>query len=705
MKKFYFIILTFLFITLTCSAQTKQLISADNAFDAREYFVAKDLYKKAYSKEKDRKIKAEIRFKMAECYRMMADYKMAATYYKQAIKMKYDDSIAKLYYADALKAQALYEEAAEAYADYRKTNPADQRGEIGVESCKKSQDWLDSPSRYVLENMSLINSKKSDFAPSYGKSDFTVLYFTSARDASSGKDVDGWTGESFTDLFITTQERKTNRPTSSRSSRGSSSKSTGPKWKEPVLIDGEDGVVNSPFNEGGCTVDPRGTKLFFTRCGKEKNKDLGCSIYESRKKGKSWANPTPVVLVNDSSTVGHPSITADGKRLYFASDMPGGYGGKDIWYSVYDKRKRKWGAPVNAGEVINTSYDEMYPNIHDDVLFFTSDGHVGMGGFDIYKATKDTSGNWVAVENMQYPINTNADDFSIIFENNKAENGFVASNRKGGKGGDDIYKVKLLPRLFMLQGVVTDAKTGSELGNVKVSMVGSDGTSLQVTTDANGSYLFGVDQVADNTTYKLTFEKNDYLNKSGDVTTLGVLISAFELTNDGYLHTMVHDKALEPIRRPIVLPKIEYDVDKYDLRIESMDALDELVEVLLDNPNIVIELRAHTDYRQTRSYKGGNMELSQYRADTCVAYLISKGIESGRLSAVGKGATEPFTIPKTYEGDYFDAGDKLSRSFIDKLRNAEEKEAGHQLNRRTDFKVLRDDYVPSYEEENQGEDN
>ena len=392
---------------------------------------------------------------------------------------------------------------------------------------------------------------------------------------------------------------------------------------------------------------------------------------------------------DSGTTIGHPCLSPDDKTLYFAADIAGGMGGRDLYKSTYDRRKKTWSAPENLGPTINTAGDEMFPFIHEDgFLYFASNGHPGMGGLDIFKA-KVTDTGFEEPENLQFPINSYADDFGLVWAEDKTEKGFVTSNRKGGRGGDDIYEVSLLPLLFTLEGVVTDARSGETVDGAEVKLIGSDGTTVSSSTDNSGAYFFEMEKLNEEVTYTITFSRKEYLNKSGQVSTVGVPFSNFEQIDEGFLYRMVHNKELDPTRRAVVLPKIEYDLGSAALRLEAKDALDDLVEVLEDNPNVVIELRSHTDFRGSDP---ANMKLSERRAQSCVDYLISKGIDSLRLVPKGMGEDEPYTLDKDEAG--FEAGTTFTEAFIRGLPTEAEKEIAHQFNRRTDFKVLRDDYVP-----------
>lgn len=651
-------------VVINATAQSNQLVKAQAAYDAQKYAEAITLFKEAYKKEKDKANKAEIIFKTANCYRTINEHKQAETWYRKAIRVKYPDPLVHLYYAEAMKQQGKYEEAIVEFNQYSELASGDPRGANGAESCALAKGWIENPTRYEVENVAQINGRLNDFSPTYASKNYKELVFTSSRDDASGKEVDGWTGESFTDLFETKLDRKG-------------------KWSKPSPLDV---TINSVYNEGASALTTKGNTMYFTRCAKAKKEAMGCDIYKSKAQGSKWSEPEllPFFAAENADTTkkiitnGHPAISSDETILIFASDNPeGSMGGKDLWMSKWDEEKKRWGKPTNLGATINTPGDEMYPFLHEDgTLYFSSNGHVGMGGWDILKAEKLGEGSWGSVANMRYPINSSGDDFGIIFER-EAEKGYFTSNRDGGKGGDDIYSFILPQLVFSLQGVVTNAKSNAAISGATVTIVGTDGASLETTTDGSGFYKFDISPA---TSYVITASHPDYLNKNGKTTTVG-------LEED---KALVHDFQLAPIDKPIELPNIYYDLGKWELRPESKVSLDGLVTTLNENPTIVIELASHTDSRASDSY---NLTLSQKRAQSVVDYLIENGIEPERLVAKGYGESKPRVIDRDFS--FFKKGDVLNEAFIGKFKADDPKfEEAHQLNRRTEFSVLRKDFVP-----------
>lgn len=644
-----------LFAATLTFAQRGPTYQADLAFDKGDYYDAAALYKKAFSKEKNKVKRAETIYKVAEAYRLTNDYKNQEVWYAKAIKANYKSPQAILHYADALKMNGKYDEAIVQYTAFQKDAANDPRGELGIQSCQQAQKWKDKPTRYRVLNVSPINTKYSDFGAAYSNKDHRHLIFTSARQESIGKGNDGGTGEKFQDLYEAAVDKKG-------------------KWSSPKpLLE----PINSGSNDGGATMDSKGVDMFFTRCDAEKGKIGACQIYYTKRKGQTWEEPKLIPLSGDSFTVAQPSLSADEQTLYFVSDMPGGQGGKDIWFSKYDKKGKSWGPAVNAGDKINTEFEEMFPFIaSDNTLYFSSKGHIGMGGLDIF-SSKLTNNVFEEPVNLKYPVNTSYDDFAYILDETTGDRGFLSSDRNDGKGSDDIYSWSLPPLLFTVSGRVFDADTKANVEGATIELFGSDGSSVPLKTDKTGAYKFDLKpEIA----YRLSAQMPNYLNKYIEVTTVG-LEQSKDFIGD-------FDFALRSTLRAIELPEVYYDLAKWDLRAESKKALDGLVETLKDNPTIVVEIGSHTD---SRPIPMTNDTLSKRRAESVVKYLVQHGIENDRLSFQGYGATQPRALDK--DNGSFKAGDVLNEAFIDKLPNTKQKEEAHQMNRRTEFRVLRTNYV------------
>jgi peptidoglycan-associated lipoprotein len=655
MKRLFGLLTLVLCLGLTTFAQKNYKQDADMAFSGNKYYQAIDLYKKAYTKEKSKEVKAEILFKIGESYRLKEDGTQAAVWYNKAITAKYPDPLAIYYVANIFKSQGRYEDAIVEYNKYKAANPSDKRADEGIKSCEKSKEWKDNPTRFIVNPMPLLNSEDFDFSPVFADKKNEEIYFTSTRQGSAGSEVSDVTGMNFSDLYSSKRDKKG-------------------KWSEPSVLNE---TVNSPASEGAACLNTRRNTIYFTRCGVQSKGVMGCSIYSASKAGQKWGPATIISVAQDTFTVGHPAISDDDMTLVFASNIPGGQGGKDLWYITYDKKGKTWSEPTNLGSEINTAGDEMFPFIRDNgELYFSSNGHSGMGGLDIFKATSKGVNQWATVENLQSPLNSPANDFGIIFEPGQ-DRGFFTTSREGGKGGDDIWQFYLPPMLFSLQGIVKDVETEAPLANAKIKLVGTDGSSTETLTDENGNFSFVENGAAryinPETSYSILVEKEKYLNAKGKETTVGLEKSRiFE-----------HTYALQPMKGAIKLPLILYEFAKADLLPESKDSLNYLYNIMIDNPNIVIQLRSHTDFRGSNKL---NEKLSARRAQSCVDYLVTeKGIPADRIVAKGMGEGEPL---KTASGEV------LNEKYINALKTEEEKEAAHQRNRRTDFKVLRDDYVP-----------
>ena len=683
-KFLIFSLILTLFSTSSLLAQRKSRVvqKADKAFAAEMYFEAAELYKKGYKKTKNKAIKAEILFQQAECYRLFGKFKKASNFYKKAIKSKYDNgnAIAILRYAEMLMVNGSYEKALEQYKKYSKKAPTDTKAEKGIKSCQFAINWEANPTRYVISKSDVLSSPNSDFSPAFGNRDYTKIYFISSRKGSSNNKIDERTGEFFTDIYSSSLNKKG-------------------KWSNPKA---ELEPINTENHEGTLCLNQNGTTMFFTTCQSENKKELGCDISISQLKGKLWGSLNKLeIKVDSNTTLGHPTISSDEKYVIFSADMKGGYGGKDLWMATKVARGQ-WSEPANLGPAINTDGDEMFPFLLvDGSLYFASNGHIGMGGLDIYKSDLNENGLYVSALNLKYPINSSADDFGMIVER-KNERGYFTSNRrsftdiegivKKTNGSDNIYIFELPSLILTLQGVITDTKTGAVVTGASVKLVGDDDSALEVTTDNTGSYNFELTPL---TSYEIVVAREGYLNNKVFETTIGI-----EVNTD-----LIKDINIDPIKREIILPRIEYDFAMWNLRPQSILDLDLLVITLNENPNITIELNSHTDFRGTEIQ---NNNLSQKRANACIDYLITKGISADRLVANGKGESQPYVITEedsknskrgwSLKAKAFKEGNILSESFINKLK-VKFRDIAHQYNRRTSFKVLSENYVPSVVEE------
>ncbi|HQV39005.1 MAG: OmpA family protein [Flavobacteriales bacterium] len=641
-------------------AQSKQAEEADEAFNKGFFYNAIEMYKKAYTTEKKAGEKAVLIFKVAQAYRALGDGENAQVWYEKANKAQYPDPITYYYIGEALKEQGKYADAIAAYNKYKEKNPGDMRADASLASCQLAQTWKDTPSRYKVDPEVLLNSPQYDFSAAFSDKRNTDVVFVSSRPAATGTESDGIVGESFTDLFA-----------SSRDKLG--------KWSEPVRLEPN---INTAGAEGSATFNNKRNMMYFTRCPHEKKKAFGCDIWVSKKVGNNYSDPVMLPLKPEQGkkdttmvTIGQPTLSKDETLLVFASNMNGGQGGKDLWKVGLDKNGMPTGAVTNLGKEINTPKDEMFPFLRDNGdLYFSSNGITGMGGMDIFHAEKTGDATWGHVENMKSPMNSSGDDFSIIFDGDE-ERGFFTSNRPGGKGEDDIWRFYVPDLVFALQGVVKDKVTGDPLQDAKVEVVGTDGSNFNALTDENGGFNFeenGKDRyINENTSYTVRASKAQYLVVNDQITTVGLTEST----------TFVKEYLLQPVApdKAIALPEVLFDLGSAALRPEGKDSLQTLYQTLVDNATIIIELAAHTD---SRGSDKSNITLSQNRAQSCVNYLISKGIDPARMVAKGYGETRP----------------RITDAEIAKMATTEEKEAAHQKNRRVEFTVKSFDFVPKANE-------
>ncbi len=644
-------------VSLPALAQNRKIEKANKLFESGEFFKAIEKYKKLYSKTKGKKDKGKIAFKTGLCYRSINDPKKAISWFKRAIRSKYPDPKAVLYYADGLKKLESYEDAVVEYQRYNEMVPDDPAGKIGIESCKMSLKWLKKPSNIKVELLKSVSSRQMDYSPIVSERDDKTILFISTREGATGNKFSNASGQNFSDIFSTSVDRKGD-------------------WSEPVPVLGD---INTGFDEGPFSLSDDLETIYFTRCEKKKNANSGCRIYTARKSSDMWVDVSEVILVEDSSvTVAHPAISPDGNTLYFVSDMEGGMGGKDIWKSSLSGSK--WGKPVNMGKKINTPGDEMFPYVHSDgSLYFSSNYHPGMGGLDVFRYGKNKE-NVVALENMKAPVNSPQDDFGISFDST-GKKGFFSSTREvSGKKSDNIFGFEIPQLKFSLSGLVVDEDSDRPLDGVKVVLTGTDGSSLQTVTKSDGKFRFRLKKETD---YVTVTSKNNYFTGKATETTKG-------LEQSKVLKMKIE---MDRIRKEVAfeVQNIFYDLAKATLRPESKISLDKLVDLLELNKNLQIELGAHTDFRGSDDY---NQDLSQRRAQSVVDYLIKNGIAKERLVAKGYGESVPRTIGMKLHQQYpdFPIDQVLTEEYITKLSSDDLKEQAHQINRRTEFKVLRTDF-------------
>ena len=653
----------YLFLLLAASflysCKSAKLSDAEEKQRIGEYFEAAAIYRKVYTKTPPAKrdLRGYIAFRMAECNRLINNTPRATSAYMNALRYKYPDSIVNLRLGQMYQKSGRYGEAVKYYNDYLLAEPGSVLAFNGVTGCEEAVKWKQSPTRYTVKRMDKFNSRRSEFSPMLYGEKYDQLYFASTRTPKgAGKDKEetnsAITGQRNNDLFLVKQDENG-------------------AWLAPVELEDE---VNTEFDEGTPSFSKDGNTMYYTYCAQDPEGPRTSEIYISSRSSAKWGKGTRANIVKDSVTaLGHPSISPDGKYLYFVSDAVGGYGGKDLFRARVVGSD--FGPMENQGPDINTPGDEMFPYVRDSVtLYFASDGHPGMGGLDIFKATLDSTGKW-NVENMKAPINSSGDDFGITFAGNK-ESGFFSSNRNDARGYDHLYSFELPVITIFIEGIVSDVDE-NPIEDATVRIVGRDGLNEKVLAKKDGKYRVELER---DIRYVMMASARGYLNQNFELKT------GPEEKNETY----IVDFFLSPISKPVVIENIFYDFDKATLRPESKKALDEMIKMLNDNPNVTIELGAHTDRKGSEQY---NERLAQRRAQSVVDYLIAGGIAQDRLEAKGYGESVPKAINKRMAKnyDFLNEGDVLTEEFIERM-TPEQQEIADQINRRTEFKVLRTNY-------------
>lgn len=654
-----YILLLALGIFMSACSSSRFSRSAYRSYEIGEYHEAINKYLKAYRGEKDAQKRLEMDYQLANAYWYIDDYKKAELRLRNLLRKEYPDSSLQLKYAHALRYNEKYDEAIETYQQFLEQYPETPEALNGIESCKLSQQWAQNPTRHQVTHERMLSSRDADFAPFFvGGLDNTVI-FTSTREGATGRKKSLITGQRNTDLFVANFNIQRQR------------------WDKPTLVD-EEQLINTNYEDGAASLSKDGSTMYFTRCTFDKKGANGASIFTATRSKETWSDAENLSILSDSLIAAHPSISPDGQTLYFVSDMEGGQGGKDIW--KVEKMSESWGEPINLGTEINTPGDEMFPFIRDNgELYFASDFHVGMGGLDIFKAIPNAETKTWAVSNMQAPINSTADDFAITFIPGR-EQGMFTSNRKGSLG-DDLYSFIEPPKIFRIEGEIVDSETDSRLNNAYLRVIGTDGTMLKVRSD-DGKFQY---RMAPETDYIFAAFKEGYLNAKQIVSTTDLADSKeFNFT-----------LKLAPTDAPINVDNINYEFGKADLLPGSIAALDSLTDLLNINPTIVVEIMSHTDFVGSIQF---NSDLSQKRAQGVVNYLISKGINPKRLVAKGYGETWPKTVTRKMatQHDFLKHGDELTEEYINKLENEDQQEIAKAINRRTEFRVLSNDFREDY---------
>ncbi len=672
-------------LLMGCGAD-QAIKKGDKAWALGEYFEASNQYKKAYAQTpaKQRTQRGRLALKMAECYRRINYTQKAIAAYNNAIRYKQHDSLTHLHLGQQLMKNGQYKEAAKQFqtqldsivafeiAGAQGYEDARTLALTGLRSAQQAPAWKQEGSAYTVKRENFFNSRRSEYSPMLGGDEWNQLFFTSTRNQSKGDELSGITGTKNADIFMSQKDDKG-------------------KWQRPEVIDSE---LNTEGEEGACSFSPDGRTMYLTLCKTDPDYPRFATIATSSRSDAAWSKATELKLTRDTlSAYAHPAISPDGEWLYFTSNMPGGQGGYDIW------RVRLTTSGVagveNLGAPINTPGDEMFPTFRPNGdLYFSSNGHEGMGGLDIYIA-KPTQNTELIIENEEqetdsydirsqlytlehpgYPLNSQGDDFGMTFEGLKNQ-GYFSSNRGDGKGWDHIFSFYNPEIVQTVTGWVYE-KDGYELPAGQVYMVGNDGTNLKLSVKGDGSFT---QQIKAGVDYVFLGTCKGFLNHQEQLRVEPVTES----------EEYVLQFPLASITAPVLIDNIFYDFDKATLRPESAEALDQLVTLLEENPNVTIELSAHCDYKGSADY---NKRLSQRRAESVVRYLIEHGIAADRLTPVGYGKDKPKKIRRkvTEKYPFLKENDVLTEEFIKTLEDAEQQEQCNQLNRRTEFRVLRTTY-------------
>ena len=651
----YILVWVFVWTLASCGADA-YMKKGDQYLAIGEYFDAAEQYKKAYTNTptKERTTRGQRAKKLAECYRRINFSQKAVAAYNNVIRYNQADSLTHLRLAQQLMKTGNYRQAEKAFATATDSLPHSALAKNGLFSAKNAAQWKKDGSAYTVKRENVFASRRADYSPMLSGEDNDRLYFTSTRPSTKGDELSGITGTKTADIFFSQKDEKG-------------------KWTKPQNIDTE---LNSDYDEGACAFSPDGRTMYLTQCKSDPSYPRYATICTSQRNDATWGKSSVLTISKDTlSSFAHPAVSPDGQWLYFSSDMPGGYGGFDIWKIRIGKDGVEGGVE-NLGSQINTEGDEMFPTFRPNGdLYFSSNSHPGMGGLDIFIAKRDTIGNGYVIEHPGYPLNSEADDFGMTFDGLKNQ-GYFSSNRGDARGWDHIFSFYNPEIVQTVTGWVYE-KDGYELPAAIVYMVGNDGTNLKLNVKGDGSFT---QQIKPNVDYVFLGTCKGFLNHQQQLR-----VEPASESCDTVLQF-----PLASIMAPVLIDNIFYDFDRATLRPESKTSLDELVKLLNENPNITIELSAHCDYKGSAAY---NKQLSQRRAESVVNYLIEKGIARERLTPVGYGKEKPKTIKRKVAEryDFLKADDVLSEEFIRQLK-PEEQEICNQLNRRTEFRVLRTTY-------------
>ena len=652
----HIVVMAVLAMTFAACGIDKNMKRGEKFFAIGEYYDAANEFKQAYRKTppKERDERGRRALKMARCYERINQTTAALAAYRNAIRYKQASIDDRLAFARLLLKNGEYKTAVEEFKAVLDSMPDNVLAKNGLASAQQAPEWKKEGSRYTVKKMDFFNSRRAEYSPMLQGDESDKLYFTSTRNDAQGDEISGITGTKPADIFFSEKDDKG-------------------KWSRPEPVSGG---LNTDFEEGACSFSPDGREMYLTQCVTDPSYPRYAQIMKSNRSDAAWGKASEVKISNDTlSSYAHPAISPDGQWLYFCSDMPGGKGGLDIW-RIQLLGGSGFGGVENLGDPINTPGDEMFPAFRPNGdFYFSSNGHPGMGGLDIFIAKIDERTRRYKLEHPGYPLNSQADDFGMTFEG-PYNRGFFCSNRGDGRGWDHIYSFENPEIVQTIKGWVYEMD-GYELTAAQVHLVGDDGTNDKLSVRSDGSFTY---VATPGVSYVLLATCRGFLNHKEEL--------KVEQAEESEEYTLQFP--LASITAPVLIDNIFYDFDKATLRPESATALDELVELLNENPNVTIELSAHCDYKGSAEY---NKRLSQRRAESVVRYLIEHGIAADRLTPKGYGKEKPKTIRKKAAAKYkwLKEGDVLTEEFI-KNQDEKNQETCNQLNRRTEFIVLRTTY-------------
>ena len=663
MKRITYIIVGLMLASVVMSLSSckgPKLKEADEAYDRGEYFDAATIYRKLYNRynrKEDAWLRGELAFQLGMCHLKLNQGNRAAAAFQNAIRYEYEDTTVLLRLAQSQQREGQYAAAINNYEQYLLIAPDSWEAEVGIRGCQLAPQWKEEGSRYIVKQDKILNSRRADYCPMFLDKNMEYVYLTSTNEKSTGEMRSEITGTKKGDIYFSKKDEKG-------------------VWSRPEVVEGG---LNTEHDEGAAAFSPDGSTMYLARAVRQ-DWPTNVEIYTSSRSEAKWSAPQKFEITADTlSNYSDPAVSPDGQWLYFSSDMPGGQGGTDIWRI---NLKDKHGTLENLGPQINTKGNERFPNMRtDSLLYFSSNGHPGMGGFDLFVAKLQpreendrlSMDRWT-IENMGVPMNSSADDFGITF--GTGESGYFSSNRGDARGYDHIFSFIKPDLQIWISGYVVD-KDDEPVPNAVIRIVGDDGSNQKTAARPDGFFRFDLQR---GVKYAMLASAEGYLNARQEF----VSDSAEE---DAEYNV---DFVLAATFKAQIIENIFYDFDKAILRDESKLALDSMVMLLKDHPNIVIEMASHTDRVGSAKYNQG---LSQRRAQSVVDYLIENGIPKERLKPAGYGESRPKTVTKRIHSQYpqFEEGVTLTEEFI-KTLSKEDREAADQINRRTEFTVLDTSY-------------